>query len=83
MSPDTIATILTGIGVLFGVWRLQADIARSIEGVRRDLANQIAAGRSDLSDVRSDLSNQIATLSSRIDNVILDDRRRAQIVSSR
>ena len=35
MSPDTITTILTGIGVLFGVWRL-------IEGVRRDLTNQIA-----------------------------------------
>ena len=36
MTPDTIATILTGIGVLFGVWRL-------IEGVRRDLTHQIAS----------------------------------------
>ena len=74
MSPDTIATILTGIGVIFGVvlgmWRL-------MEGGRRDLANQIAAGRSDLVDVRRDLSNQIATLSVRIDNVILDNRHHA------
>ena len=36
MTPDTIATILTGIGVLFGVWRL-------IKGVRRDLTNQITS----------------------------------------
>ena len=41
MTPDTtIATILTGIGVLFGVWRL---VHAEIEGVRRDLTNQISA----------------------------------------
>ena len=76
MSPDTIATIAAVIGAFLGLWRL-------MEVGRRDLANQIAAGRSDLSDVRSDLSNQIATLSLRIDNVLLADHRRAQIVSSR
>ena len=47
MTPDTIVTILTGIGVIFdvvfGVWRLQADIARAIEGVRRDLTSQISS----------------------------------------
>ena len=36
MSPELIATVLTGIGVLIGVWRL-------VEGVRRDLTAQIAA----------------------------------------
>lgn len=40
MSPELIATvltgILTGIGVLVGVWRM-------VEGVRRDLTAQIAA----------------------------------------
>ena len=36
MSPEVIATVLTGVGVLVGVWRL-------VEGVRRDLTAQIAA----------------------------------------
>ena len=36
MSPEVIATVLTGVGVLLGVWRL-------VEGVRRDLTARIAA----------------------------------------
>ena len=36
MSLEVIATVLTGVGVLVGVWRL-------VEGVRRDLTAQIAA----------------------------------------
>ena len=36
MSPEVIATVLTGVGVLVGVRRL-------VEGVRRDLTAQIAA----------------------------------------
>lgn len=36
MSPELIATVLTGVGVLIGVWRL-------VEGVRRDLTAQITA----------------------------------------
>lgn len=36
MSPELIATVLTGVGVLIGVWRM-------VEGVRRDLANRIDA----------------------------------------
>lgn len=36
MSPELIATVLTGVGVLIGVWRL-------VEGVRRGLTAQIAA----------------------------------------
>ena len=30
MSPDVIATVLTGVGVLVGVWRM-------VESVRRDV----------------------------------------------
>ena len=36
MTPDVVATVLTGVGVLIGVWRL-------VEGVRRDLMAAIAA----------------------------------------
>ena len=36
MSLEVIATVLTGVGVLAGVWRL-------VEGVRRDPTAQIAA----------------------------------------
>ena len=36
MSSEVIATVLTGVGVLLGVWRL-------VEGVRCDLTAQIAA----------------------------------------
>lgn len=36
MSLEVVATVLTGVGVLVGVWRL-------VEGVRRDLTAQIAA----------------------------------------
>ena len=36
MSPELIATVMTGVGVLIGVWRL-------VEGVRRDLTAQITA----------------------------------------
>ncbi|MCY4511368.1 MAG: hypothetical protein OXG35_31055 [Acidobacteria bacterium] len=36
MSPELIATVMTGVGVLIGVWRL-------VEGVPRDLTAQIAA----------------------------------------
>ena len=40
MNQDVIATVLTGIGVLFGVWRL---VHAEIEGVRRDLSAQLSA----------------------------------------
>ena len=36
MSRELIATVLTGVGVLMGVWRL-------VDAVRRDLTAQIAA----------------------------------------
>ena len=60
MSPEVIATILTGIGVLVGVWRL-------VEGVRRDLTTQIAA-------VNDRLTTQIAAVNTRIDNILLVGR---------
>ena len=45
MSGEVIATVLTGAGVLVGVWRM-------VEGVRRDLASRI-----DLVDRRVDAVN--------------------------
>ena len=36
MNQDMIATVLTGIGVLIGVWRM-------VDGVRRDLTAQLTA----------------------------------------
>ena len=36
MSPDVIATVLTGVAVLIGVWRL-------VDGIRIDLTAQITA----------------------------------------
>lgn len=36
MNVDVLATVLIGVGVLMGVWRM-------VEGVRRDLAGRIAA----------------------------------------
>ena len=44
MSPEVIATVLTGAGVLVGVWRL-------VEGVRRDLTAQIAAVNTGIDNV--------------------------------
>ena len=61
MSPELIGTILTGIGILLGVWRL-------VEGVRRDLTGQIAA-------VDNKLSAAIRDVNTRIDNILLADRK--------
>ena len=62
MSPEVVATVLTGVGVLVGVWRL-------VEGVRRDLTTQITA-------VNDRLTTQIASVNTRIDNILLADRGR-------
>ena len=43
MSPDVIATVLTGVGVLVGVWRMVESVRRDVDGVRRDVTAQIAA----------------------------------------
>lgn len=43
MSTDVIATVLTGVGVLVGVWRMVDGVRRDVDGVRRDLTAQIAA----------------------------------------
>ena len=43
MSADVIATLLTGVGVLVGVWRMVESVRRDVDGVRRDLTAQIAA----------------------------------------
>ena len=58
------ATVLTGVGVLVGVWRM-------VEAVRRDLSGQISAVNTRIDDVRRDLS----AVNVRIDNILLADRK--------
>ena len=40
MTVDILATLLTGVGVVVGVWRI---VDRKVDEVRRDLSAQIAA----------------------------------------
>ena len=61
MGPEVVATVMTGIGVQVGVWRL-------VEGLRRDLT-QIAT-------VNGRMTMQIAAINARIDNILLADRGR-------
>ena len=68
MTADLIGTVLTGVGVLLGVWRMQ-------EGMRRDLTSQIAAVNTRIEGVRRDLTDQIAAVNTRIDNILLADRK--------
>lgn len=64
MSPELIATVLTGASVLVGVWAI---VDRKTEGVRRDLTAQVEG-------VRRDLTAQISAVNTRIDNILLADR---------
>lgn len=57
MSGEVIAIVLTGAGVLLGVWRI---VIVQIEGVRRDL-------RHDMNEIRQD----IRAMNGRIDNILL------------
>ncbi|MCE2541520.1 MAG: hypothetical protein J4G16_14415 [Acidobacteria bacterium] len=65
MSSDVIATVLTGVGVPFGVWRMVGSVRRDVDGVRRDVDG-----------VRRDLTAQIAAVNTRIDNILLAERGR-------
>ena len=40
MNADVLATVLTGVGVLIGVWRI---VTVQVDSVRRDLTAQITA----------------------------------------
>ena len=60
MDVNVIATVLTGVGVLVGVWRL-------VDSMRRDLMSEIRA-----LDAR--LSARIDGVNTRIDAVLLADR---------
>ena len=62
MTPDVIATVLTGVGVLVGVWRMVESVRRDVDGVRRDVDG-----------VRRDLTPQISAVNTRIDNILLPD----------
>ena len=75
MSTEIVAIVLTGAGVLVGVWRM-------VESVRRDLHREIGAVRADIGGVRRDLTAQIADVNGRIDNILLADRTAAREASS-
>ena len=61
MNIDVIATVLTGVGVLFGVWKMT-------DGMRRELHD-------DLQAVRLELNAKIDAVNQRIDAVLLADRK--------
>ena len=61
MSPEVIATILSAIGVLIGVWKM-------VDGTRRELSAKIDSAIGTVNQ-RIDAVNQ------RIDAVLLADRR--------
>ena len=57
MSPELIGTVLTGAGVLFGIWGM-------VDGVHRELGARIDG-------VEARLTKQIAVVNTRIDNILL------------
>ena len=67
-----IATVLTGAGVLFGVWRM-------VDSAKRELGTRISEVEAKLSTrieaVNTRLSGEIAAVNTRIDNILLADRR--------
>ena len=68
MTSDIIATILTGVGVLIGVWRL-------VEGMRKELNSRIDTldGRmnSRFDAVSNRMEARYDVISSRVDDVLL------------
>ena len=64
MTPDVIATVLTGVGVLVGVWRI-------VDGARRELNNRIDAGNRELRAEIATVNGRIDSVNSRIDNVFV------------
>lgn len=73
MSTDVLATILTGVGVLIGVWRI---VTVQVDGVRRDLAEVDNRLTSQIAAVDARLTAAIGAVNTRIDNVLLSDRSR-------
>ena len=61
---DVIAIVLTGVGVLFGVWRM-------VDGARRELGARIDATTAEL---RRELGGRIDAVNARIDAVLLAER---------
>lgn len=68
MTPELIATVLTGAGVLIGVWKM-------VDGVRRELRADIAVVNTRIDTASRDLTAQITAVNARIDNVLLADRK--------
>ena len=70
MDTYVMATVLTGLGVLLGVWRL---VAVAVDGVRRDV-NSV---RQDLTAEIRAVNQRIDGVNQRIDAVLLADRNAA------
>ncbi len=68
MNADVLATVLTGVGVLIGVWRI---VTVQVDSVCRDLTAQITG-------VDNKLSAAIRDVNTRIDNILLADRKPSQ-----
>ena len=66
MTQETLATLLTGLGVIVAVWaivRREVDgVRREVDGVRRDLGAQIAAVNTRVDGVRRDLAAQLTAV---------------------
>ena len=74
MDTNVVATVLTGLGVLLGAWRLvdgvRRDLTATVDGVRKDLTTEIHAVHR-----RIDAVNQrIDGVNHRIDAVLLANR---------
>ena len=62
MTPNITTTILTGVGVVFGILFV---MRRLLGGFERDLSNQIEG-------FRRDISGQLSAINTKIDNVLAE-----------
>ena len=84
MTTEIVATILTGAGVLVGVWRMlahyetrndaaHAELGRRIDGVRTELGGRIDRTNDRMDELRADVNGRIdelrADVNGRIDLV--------------
>ena len=68
MSPEVIATILSAIGVLIGVWKM-------VDGTRRELSAKIDSEIETVNQRIETVNHRIDGVNQRIDAVLLADRR--------
>lgn len=56
MTPEIVSVVLTGAGILLGVWRIQAHYETRNEAAHRALAGQIEAVAANVSKVAADVA---------------------------